>query len=158
MSVFYFETIQRVQAFNQISLSVPLSKVDGWIFTVMLMYLLNWADMTLIWTETTDFLIVWITGVAADGKAGQSLGAIVLTPQSFYFIWLGGTTGNAEANLSKLNHAGFVNHSLQRFLESGRPAECRVTEAYDVITAQASDYPAETFYCLYSHENDNYMC
>ena len=52
----------------------------------MLICLLNLADMTLIWTETTDFLIVWITVVAADGKAGQSLVAIVLTPQSFQLI------------------------------------------------------------------------
>lgn len=53
----------------------------------MLIYLLNRADWTLIWTEATD---LWITVVAADGKVGQSLVAIVLTPQSFYFIWLGG--------------------------------------------------------------------
>lgn len=75
--------------------------------TDRLVYLLNRVEMTLIWTETTDFLIVWITAVAPDGKAGQSPEAIVLTPQSFYFIWWGGEPW------TKPNHTGLVNCSLQ---------------------------------------------
>lgn len=76
----------------------------------MLINLLDWADMTLIWTETTD---LWITMVAADGKVGPSLVAKVLTPQSFYFRWLGGVgaaTGTTEQDWTELRKAELSLH------------------------------------------------